>query len=329
MAGQFRTKVPPTSYPFQLRHENAILCYGSCFAEHMAARLQDRKFKIRLNPFGITYHPLQVAQGITHILQNRTLTQSDVFQHRELWQAFDFHSHYSHPDQAVALRKMNQSLEETADFLQQVDLLIVTLGTAYGFIEVKSGKLVNNCHKLPADHFTRKRFNPNEMIPALEESFRALKDRRPNLQLLLTVSPVRHIKDGMVENQRSKAALLLTVADLAERLEFVHYFPAYELIMDDLRDYRFYSTDMVHPNEVAVDYIWSYFQQAFFDESTQELVQQLEKIKRASSHRPFHPNTESHQAFIRNQLAKIQDLQLKFPEVDFSQEQQIFANQLL
>ena len=329
MADQFRTSVPSISYPFQLTHQQSVLCYGSCFAEHIAGRLQDRKFTTLLNPFGITYHPLQIAKGITEILENRTLTATEVFQHNELWQAFDFHSHFSHPDPAVALRQMNHSLRQAGDFLQQVDLLIVTLGTAYGFLEGKSGQVVNNCHKLPADHFERKRFDPKEMVEALERAFQLLKDRRPDLQVLLTVSPVRHLKDGMIENQRSKAALLLTAANLAERWEYIHYFPAYELVMDDLRDYRFYSHDMVHPNELAVDYIWSFFQEAFFGEPTQRLVQQLEKIKRASSHRPFHPNTESHQAFLRNQLAKIQDLQLKFPELDFSQEQQIFANQLL
>ena len=329
MAGHFRTKVPPISYPFRISHQQNILCYGSCFAEHMAGRLQDRKFKTRLNPFGITYHPLQIARGISGLLQGQALSHSDLFFHNERWQAFDFHSQFSHPDQEVSLRQMNQSLRETADFLQQVDLLIVTLGTAYGFIERKSGKLVNNCHKLPADHFERKRFDPDEMIPALEESFRTLKDQRSDLQVLLTVSPVRHIKDGMIENQRSKAALLLTAADLSERLDFVHYFPAFELVLDELRDYRFYKEDMIHPSELAIDYIWSYFQDAFFEVPTQQLVLQLEKIKRASLHRPFHPKTESHQAFLKTQLAKIQDLQMKFPALDFREEQEIFAKQLL
>lgn len=329
MAGQFRTKVPSISFPFRLTHQQAVLCYGSCFAEHMASRLQERKFKAQLNPFGITYHPLQIAAGLSALLQGHTLTSTDLFQHNELWQTFEFHSQFSHPEKEQALQQMNDSLRGAAQFLQQVDLLIVTLGTAYGFIEKETGKLVNNCHKLPADHFTRKRFQPGEIILPLEKALLGLKERRPTLEVLLTVSPVRHIKDGMLENQRSKAALLLTVADLAERLEFVHYFPAYELVMDDLRDYRFYSGDMVHPNELAVDYIWSYFQTALFEASTQQLVLQIEKIKRASLHRPFHPNTKSHQAFLKNQLTKIQEIQMRFPELDFSQEQQIFANQLL
>ena len=196
-------------------------------------------------------------------------------------------------------------------------------------MERKSGRLVNNCHKLPAQRFRRKRFQPEEMIPPLEKALQELKDQCPKLQVLITVSPVRHIKDGMVENQRSKAALLLTADDLEKRLNFVHYFPAYELVMDDLRDYRFFDTDMVHPNALAVDYIWSYFQHSLFDQSTQQLNAKIEKIKQASEHRPFHPNSEGHQAFLQKQIAKIQDIQNQHPGLDFSKEQQIFTNQLL
>ncbi len=329
MADQFRTKVPPISYPFSLTHQHALLGYGSCFAEHIAGRLEYLKFKSQLNPFGITFHPLQIAKGISALLAQRRLEGTDLFQHNELWQAFEFHSQFSHPEQAIALRQMNQSLQRASDFLQQVDLLIVTLGTAYGFIERKTGEVVNNCHKLPADHFIRKRFAPEEMIQSLEQAFLQLRSQRPSLRVLLTVSPVRHIKDGMVENQWSKAALLLTAADLSERLAFVHYFPAYELVMDDLRDYRFYKSDMVHPNDLAVNYIWSYFEGALFDDHTQQLNINIEKIKKASEHRPFHPKTDSHQAFLHQQLTKIRQIQAQYPELDFSQEHQIFANQLL
>lgn len=329
MADQFRTKVPFISYPFRLTHQHSVFCYGSCFSAHMAARLKDRKFRTYLNPFGITYHPIQIARGISALLEKRTLVKADLFQHNELWQAFAFHSQFSHPEPDIALAQMNQSIMAGADFLQQVDLLIVTLGTAYGFIARESEIMVNNCHKLPADHFKRKRFGPEEMIQPLEQAFQNLRYQCPNLQVILTVSPVRHIKDGMVENQRSKGALLLTSADLAERLEFVHYFPAYELIMDDLRNYRFYEKDLVHPNELAVDYIWSYFQSSFFEENTRLLNMKIEKIKKASEHRPFHPKTKSHQAFLRQQMAKIRQIQEEQPGLDFSQEQQIFANQLL
>ncbi|NRB54173.1 MAG: GSCFA domain-containing protein [Saprospiraceae bacterium] len=328
MANQFRTEVPPISYPFQLTHQHAVLCYGSCFAEHMAGRLQERKFKTQLNPFGITYHPLQIATGISKLLSSRTMVGTDVFQHNGIWQSFAFHSQFSHPDKEQALRQMNHSLQESTHFLQQVDLLIVTLGTAYGFIEQERGRLVNNCHKLPAKLFKRKRFQPEEMIQPLAKAFQALREQRPKLRVLLTVSPVRHIKDGMVENQRSKAALLLTAADLEKRLDFVHYFPAYELVIDDLRDYRFFATDMVHPNQLAVDYIWSYFQHSLFDQPTQQLNAKIEKIKQASEHRPFHPNTEGHQAFLQKQIAKIQHLQKQYPDLDFSKEQQIFENHL-
>lgn len=328
MAQQFRTAVPLKSYPFNQDHSSPVLCYGSCFAEHMASRLADRKFQTLLNPFGITYHPLTVAQGLRSILDGRRLTSQDLFLHNDLWHSFDFHSHYSHPDQATALQQMNGSLNRATDFLQQAQVLIVTLGTAYGFIDHETGNLVNNCHKLPAKQFLRKRFSPEEMLEPLQLVFQQLKDQQQDLQVILTVSPVRHLKDGMIENQRSKSVLLLLAEALEKQLDFVHYFPAYELVMDDLRDYRFYAEDMIHPNTLTVDYIWSYYQEAFFSRTTQSLVNQVEKIQQACSHRPFHPQTASHQAFVRQQMRKIADLQTQHPELDFNQEQQHFAQQL-
>jgi len=294
----------------------------------MASRLADRKFQTLLNPFGISYHPLAVQQGLLSILDGRKLSSQDLFLHNDLWHSFDFHSHYSHPSQTMALQQMNDSINRATGFLQQAQILIVTLGTAYGFIDLKTGKLVNNCHKLPAKQFQRKRFNPEEMFAPLHEAFQKLKAQQQSLQVILTVSPVRHLKDGVIENQRSKSALLLLAGALEEQLNYVHYFPAYELLMDDLRDYRFYTEDMIHPNTSAVDYIWSYYQEAFFSRTTQSLVNQIEKIQQACSHRPFHPQTASHQAFVRQQMGKIAKLQTQHPELDFNQEKQHFAQQV-
>ena len=328
MMQQFRTEVPRLSYPFHLDHSQAILGYGSCFAEHMTNRLSERKFQTLLNPFGITYHPLQVAEGLTTLLDQGQLTAADLFAHRGLWQSFKFHSRFSNPDQATALAHMNQSLANGQKFLKQAKVLIVTLGTAYGFIHLKTQKLVNNCHKLPAKAFQRKLFRPGAMLEPLRKVFEQLRKQQPALQVVLTVSPIRHIKDGMIHNQRSKAALLLLAADLEAQLEYVHYFPAYELVMDDLRDYRFYDADMLHPTEVAIEYIWSYFQETLMAAPTRELLTHIEGITRASKHRPFHPQTEAHQAFIRQQLAKIEEIQLKHPALDFSREKQQFTKHL-
>lgn len=328
MAHLFRTEAPRLSYPFDLDHSQPILCYGSCFAEHMAKQLAERKFETLLNPFGITYHPLQIAKGLAALLKPDQIREEQVFAHRGLWQSFDFHSQFSNPEKAIAIARMNQSLERGAAFLQQAELLIVTLGTAYGFVDLATGEVVNNCHKLPAKQFEKRLFRPEMMLEPLEKLFAQLRAQQPGLQIILTVSPVRHLKDGMVENQRSKAALLLLAADLEAQLEYVHYFPAYELVMDDLRDYRFYEEDLLHPNSVAVGYIWSYFKEAFFSEKNQQLLTQIEKIATAKQHRPFHPRTEGHQAFIRQQLTKIQDIQRLHPRLDFSEEVRHFSKNL-
>ncbi|MEZ5039295.1 MAG: GSCFA domain-containing protein [Saprospiraceae bacterium] len=320
----FRTLVTPGNYPFNIDHTTKILSIGSCFASHIAKRLEQAKFSTYLNPFGIIYHPLAIAKGLTDLLDGKQIEATSLFLHQDLWHSFDFHSQFSHPDPTIALSQMNQSLALARSFLSEAKVLMVTLGTAGAFIHQKSERLVANCHKLPATDFKRQRLSVAEIRNSLSAAFSRLHQQQPDLKIILTLSPVRHIKDGLVENQRSKASLLLAIDHLCMDHPYIHYFPAYEMVIDDLRDYRFFEPDLIHPSKLAIDYIWGHFQAAFFSEESQQLVQRIRKMVQASLHRPFHPNTPSHQLFARQQLEGIQALKHAHPHLDFSKEENHF-----
>ncbi len=324
----FQTTVPIPDYPFRIGYQSHILSLGSCFAEHIGQRLSSHYFYSLLNPYGILYNPLSIARGLERLLQDAPFRQGELFQHQGLWHSFAHHGAFSHPDPEQALGRMNETYRRTQGFLLTADRLALTLGTAFVFIYRPSGEAVANCHKLPGSAFERRRLSPREVIAALEPILYELKNRQPGLEAILTVSPVRHIRDGLVENQRSKAALLLACGELCRQLPFAHYFPSYEIVMDELRDYRFYAADMIHPSEVAIDHIWQRFGQAFFDESTRRLMQRIGKAVAASRHRPFHLRSEPHQQFVRQQLEIIAQLEREFPFLNMSRERRIFQDQL-
>ena len=207
--------------------------------------------------------------------------------------------------------------------------MLITLGTAHVFIHKKTDKIVANCHKLPGGDFERRRLSVKTIVEKLSASFEKLKNQNPALEIITTVSPVRHIRDGLVENQKSKAALILALDELCQAFSYVHYFPAYEIQMDDLRDYRFFKEDMIHPNQVAVDYIWSYFSKAFFIPETNKLNTAIEKIAAAAKHKPFHPDSAEHQTFLRKQLAVIEKLEKSHSFLDFTEERKYFSSQFI
>ncbi len=322
---QFRTQLPVEAAIFQIDHRQNLLGMGSCFAEEIGARLKTAKFRVQLNPFGILYDPLSIGRGLQRLLDGRTIAPEELFLHQGLWRHFDFHSRYAHPDREKALAQMNHSILQTGQYLQETDILILTLGTAYLFADGETP--VSNCHKLPAARFTRRKGDVDEICRALSDPVQALRKVRPDLKILLTVSPVRHLRHGMVENQRSKATLVLASEKLEKELAGVLYFPAYELLLDDLRDYRFYARDMVHPNDQAIQYIWDHFQHSFFDETTRQLVQRIERLHQAMAHRPFFPETEEHRQFLANQVRQVAELQEALPGLDFSRELAYFAGQ--
>lgn len=338
---QLQTTVPILPPPFQISHQDTILSIGSCFAENVADHLRIRKFDVLTNPFGILYNPLSMANSMSILLSGKIYTEDDLIFYNERWQSFDHHGDFSNIRAAATLDAINQQLSLARTQLQkpkrEQTVLMLTLGTAFVYYYQNQDfnknthlhKAVANCHKMPANWFKKELLEVESVTQSLFEVIQLLKKQVRHLKIIITISPVRHIRDGIIENQRSKATLVLAVHELLQRFsdaDFVYYFPAYEIALDELRDYRFYDRDLVHPNSLAVDYIWARFADAFFDKPTQQRNAQFLKLHKARQHRAFHPDTAQHQRFLRKQLQITQQLIQQYPYLDFGEELAHFAS---
>lgn len=321
----FRTEIVCSPDGLLLHHQKPLLAMGSCFARHIGRKLAERKFSVVNNPFGILYNPISLTKSLNHILDGHVYQTADLFSFQELWHSFDHHGQFSHPDSTYALKQINESLAQAKEQLGASSILLLTLGTAQVFEHRKNGKIVANCHKLPPQDFKRYRLSLDQVVTPLAQVFERLAHLAPGIRCLLTVSPVRHLKDGLIANQRSKATLLLAAEQLCQQFDWVHYFPAYEIVLDDLRDYRFYEADLSHPNPQAIDYVWSKFSNNYFSEDTLTLNRSIEKILQASQHRPFHPASARHQSFLQKQLEKIARMEEQYPFLDFGLEKEKFG----
>ena len=324
----FRTEIPPILIGVEIAHQHQVLCIGSCFAEHIGGRLEQLKFPALINPFGIVYNPVSLASSLEMLLSDSHFSEDDLFENLGLWHSFAHHGRFSHPDKKTAVRQINQSLINARLFLGNTDRLVLTLGTAHVFVDKKTNAVVANCHKMPGQSFDRQRLSVEEVASPLIAVLQKLKEKLPSLEVIATVSPVRHLRDGLVENQKSKATLLLGLEAVNNALPFVHYFPSYEIVLDDLRDYRFYEKDLSHPNGLAIDYIWQLFENAFFSEKTKALCQRISQLTTAAAHRPFHPASEAHQSFLKKQLSTLKELEKENPSLDFAKEKGVFEGQL-
>ncbi|MEL6989544.1 MAG: GSCFA domain-containing protein, partial [Bacteroidota bacterium] len=240
-----RTSLPIHPFPFNLQHEDQVLSIGSCFAEEIAKKLNYYKFKITANPHGILYNPLSIIQCLNEIQSKKLYIEEDIFQNQEVWYSFQHHGKFSDLDPNVLIKQINKSIQRAAHALESSKLLICTLGTAFVYENKSDQRVVANCHKLPSDHFKKKLLKVETIVDAFEKTILSLSKQFPNINWLFTISPVRHLKDGFVENQRSKSTLHLAVHKLIEKFDHVHYFPSYEIVIDELRDYRFYNEDML------------------------------------------------------------------------------------
>ncbi len=312
--------VPPSAH--KISHRDPVILMGSCFTEHIGRKLARYKFNVLQNPFGIVYHPYPLVQSLERILDTEYYTEDELISRSGLWVSFDHHSRFSGPDSETVLHQINESMAEAHDFLREARFLFVSLGTARYYVRKEDQRIVANCHKFPASDFVQRRAAPAQIAKRLGDIFERLTFFNPELQIVLTVSPVRHVRDGFVENQRSKAALLLAAAELEATFDNVEYFPSYEIMMDELRDYRFYADDYAHPNQTAVHYIFERFGQAFFDERTPALIKQIEAVLKAVAHRPFHPGSDSDVLFVERTLQQIAALEQAHPELDFRAEKE-------
>jgi len=309
----FQTPIEIPKSPFSISYEDRILTLGSCFAGNVGRKLQDVYFDTDVNPFGVLYNPVSIQNSIELLLQQKTFTKEDVFEHNLLWQSFSHSSLFTDISAEGCLDKINFRMNQAIELFKKADILLITFGTAWVFEEKKSGKVVSNCHKLPAANFTRRRLEVAEIVDAFNCLICNLLNRNSELQIILSVSPIRHWKDGAAENSVSKGTLLLAVNELQEQFANVHYFPAYEIQMDELRDYRFYAPDMLHPSDVAVDYIWEKFCQTYFDQQTLKIKKNLEQLSADLAHRPLHPESEEFQKFRIGIEKKKTELIKKYP----------------
>ena len=325
----FYTHVILSPPVFGFTYEDPILLMGSCFVEHIGAKLEEAKFQIDLNPFGTLYNPASIAQALKRLLHPEPFLPEDLFQANGLYHSFNHHSRFSAETEEACLRIINERLEASARFLRDSKRLIITFGTAWVYRLKDTGEIVANCHKMPEKMFVRSRLTIGEIVGIFNDVLEDLWLYFPDVTVLFTVSPIRHWKDGAHGNQLSKATLLLAIDELTRRYPSqTAYFPAYEIMMDELRDYRFYADDMLHPSEAAIGYIWEQFRHYAFSAETENAFAACEAIAKAIRHRPFNPQSEAYRQFILQTLLKMERLNEKFPFFDFSKERMLLKSKL-
>ena len=318
----FRTKTEIESWDYRLHHSDKLLVMGSCFAEHIGGRLEHMKFRTMVNPYGVLYNPLSIAEGLSRLLECRLFSEKELYEFPDGgWNTWLHHSRYSHPDKDEALAVINEGVERASHRLADADVLLLTFGTSWVYRLADTGEVIGNCHKVPERRFVRQRLSVQEIVGALAEVLHCVTDVNPRVKLVLTVSPVRHLKDGLHGNQLSKSTLLLAVDELCRRFpDRCYYFPAYEIVMDELRDYRFYSEDMAHPSKQAADYVWECFVEHCIAPDARHFMQQWEKVLSALSHRPFRPQSEQYREFVCKILSEMTELQERYPYLDIQEE---------
>lgn len=326
----FFTEIQIPEFPYKMDYSKSIMFFGSCFSENIGQKMFDRKFKVDTNPFGILYNPESIASSLKLLLNNRVFTEDDLFFDQGLWNSFYHHSRFSDVNREVALEKINSRIQHSNEFLREADFLVITFGTAWVYELIDTGQIVSNCHKIPAKQFSRYRLGVNEISETYHHLLEDLWKFNPNLKIIFTVSPIRHWKDGAIENQVSKSTLLLAIDRLITGLgdRGCRYFPSYELMMDELRDYRFYAEDMIHLNPVAIDYIFDRFNKFVTSKESMDLADDVMKVMKAVSHRPVNPSSMEYKKFLLLNLDKINKLTLSFPHLNFDQER-IFLRQKL
>lgn len=313
-----------------ISHQHRLLLIGSCFTENIGEKLKKHKFSVLENPNGILFNPVSVAEAIINIIQNKKYAEDDLFCLNETWHSWQHHSRFSGITPEDAIKKINGSTEQAHQFLKTADYLFITLGSAwiYTLTERAANKGKNvvaaNNHKAPASWFDRKLMTPQEVETVLNTMLQQLQAFNPKLKVIFTISPVRHLREGAINNNRSKAALIQAVHNLIDKLDYLYYFPAYELVIDELRDYRFYAEDLVHPNYTATEYVWMKFTDSCMTETTKDLMKQIADINLAYQHNPFNPATQQHKKFLKSYVDKVEALQQQFPHLDFKKELDYF-----
>jgi hypothetical protein len=316
-----QTRIPLKPKQFnQIDYNSKVLLLGSCFSENIGGKFEYYKFKQLQNPFGILFHPFAIESLVTNAINEKTYTKDDIFFHNEQWHCYEAHSRLSNASEIELLQNLNNQIKRTHQFLKEASHIIITLGTSWAYRFIETDKHVANCHKIPQKKFLKELLSVEQITESLEAIMCLVRRFNPEVTFIFTVSPVRHIKDGFVENTLSKSHLISAIHSLindrsASRAE--GYFPSYEIMMDELRDYRFYSDDMLHPNKTAINYIWERFVTIWISEETQTTIQHIEEIQKGIAHRPFNPKSEAHQTFLNQLDDKKALVKSRFPHITF------------
>ena len=315
----------------EISYSTKQMIIGSCFAENIGGRLVACKFPVMLNPFGILYNPLSIATALERMEECRLFTENstELTFHEERWHSMLHHGDFSRAGKEELIENINSRLTQASKWIKETELLSLTFGTAYVYRRKSDNMVVGNCHKIPSTQFERSLLSPSEIVTAMSIILERLFSRNYAMKVMLTVSPIRHFRDGAHGNQVSKATLLLAVDELQKRFPGkIFYFPSYEIVLDELRDYRFYAEDMLHPSPIAANYIWERFGECYFSEETKSIAAKVEEINRALAHRPINGASAAHADFKSKLLLKIERLTEKYPFFDFSKETEQLKNSL-
>lgn len=329
MTDRFRTEVKIPELGLQMNYTHALFFIGSCFADSIGTRFEKLKFNTLVNPFGVMYNPISVSLALDRIIRKRHINRNDLFFHNQLWHCSELHGSFSQPSPELVLKQANSAIDRAHQFLKETDFLLITWGTAWVYEDFSTGNTVANCHKLPESAFNRRRLSSEEIVEKWIQTIEQIKEFNPKIRIVFTVSPIRHLRDGAHQNQLSKSVLLLAANALCQHFrECSSYFPSYELVMDELRDYRFYAADMIHLNEVAIDFVYEKFTLSNLESQTLMLSKQIEKITRAATHRILQNNLAEIRSFAHKQLAAISEIEKKHSFINFLMEKEYFTNLL-
>lgn len=313
----FRTQIDIKKEHHQIDYDSNIMLIGSCFAKNIGNKFNHYKFQNNVNPLGILFHPKAIEKLITNAINCQKYKNDDIFLFNEKWHCFDSHSELSESSKKGLLQNLNTYIDNTNQRIQQASHLIITLGTAWVYRFIETDRIVANCHKIPQKKFLKELLSVDDISESLDAIISLVKSVNNNVEIIFTVSPIRHLKDGYSENSLSKAHLLSAIHRIIEPRNHSYYFPSFEIMMDDLRDYRFYKNDMLHLNKTAIDYIWGHFKNTWIDNKSFVLMDEIESILKSLSHKPFDEKSEKHQHFLLQLNKKIARLEERYPQIKF------------
>ncbi len=331
---KFKLTLDAQASNLQIGYHDKMLLIGSCFTENIGAKMQKHLFEIKENPHGILFNPVSVVNALRDYIECKEYTESDLFALNELYNSWHHHTRFSDSSPEASLVKINHSIKEAHQYLKVANQLVITLGSAWLYCLTNhapsnTGLVVANNHKAPANWFEKRIMQPQELVDLLEGLVKELQIFNPSIQIIFTVSPVRHLREGLVENNRSKAVLIHAVHDTIAKTNSTHYFPAYEYVMDDLRDYRFYAEDLVHPNFAATQYVWEKWVETYYGDATQQIMKQVAELQLAIQHKPFNKASKAHQLFVKSCLQKAQSLLIQYPNLNLQATIAFFDGELV